>query len=201
MTRPNARISNAGLLIGTIGLGLGLASTALADQPVAPPPAPAHCVLLVGGGVPVTPDPKVNAFWLEVNRVLSADLQTALAQKGYVVDGMVADSPDRDQRLTAVAKQLAQDGCEKAVQVSVALTGTAEQPDVTTAFEFDIMVFHLNITDVPGKPMKAVHVAGDYAKAYPYPLTKETMDKLSMLTVSAQITADLDAAKVLPLAN
>ena len=114
---------------------------------------------------------------------------------------MVADSPDRDQRLTAVAKQLAQDGCEKAVQVSVALTGTAEQPDVTTAFEFDIMVFHLNITDVPGKPMKAVHVAGDYAKAYPYPLTKTVMETLSMGTVSAQIAGDLDGAKVLPAAK
>ena len=201
MTRPNARISNAGLLIGTIGLGLGLASAALADQPVAPPPAPAHCVLLVGGGVPVTPDPKVNAFWLAVNRVLSSDVQADLAKKGYVVDGMVADSPDRDQRLKAVAKQLAQDGCEKAVQVSIALQGTPDKPDVTEAFAFDIMVFHLVITDVPGQPMKSIRVAGDYRKTYPYPLTKETMDKLSMLTVSAQITADLDAAKVLPLAN
>jgi CheY-like chemotaxis protein len=199
MTRFNAASRNVSLLIAA--LGLGLAGAAQAEAVAAPAPPPAHCVLLVGGGIPVTPDPKVNAFWLAVNRVLSADIQTDLALKGYVVDGMVADSPDRDQRLAAVTKQLVQDGCEKAVQVSIALTGAADKPDVTSAFEFGIMVFHLNITDVPGKAMKSVRIAGDYSKSYTYPLTTAVMDKLSMITLSAQIASDLDDAKVLPLAK
>jgi hypothetical protein len=197
LVNPPAR--HVSLMMAIVGLSLAGAARAQDAPPPSAPPGP--CVMVVGGGVPVTPDPQVNAFWLQVNRVVSADVQTELAKRGYVVDGMVADSPDTKQRLTAVAKQLNQDRCEKAIQVSVSLKGTAEQPDVISTFEFDILVFHLNIADVPGQPMKSVRVAGDYSRSYPYPLSKAVMDTLPMTAVSAQIAGDIDAAKVLPPAK
>ena len=192
-------------LIAAAGLGLAGAARGqdvapLAQAP-APPAAPTACVLVVGGGIPVTPDPKVNSFWLAVNKVVSADVQSELTRRGYAADEIIADSPDPRQRLAAVTRQLTQDRCEKAIQVSVALVGAAETPDVAASFEFDILVFHLDISDVPGKPMKQVRLAGDYRKAYAYPLTKQVMDTLSMTQVSARIAGDIDAAKVLPLAK
>jgi len=147
--------------------------------------APNQCTVLFGGGGMVFPTESLNQNWFAINKKLSNDLADTLTVKGYRIDRLIVDIRDNESRLNALGKEVNSARCNRVVQVAHSLLATGKN---TESFQFAISILGVSQGE------DGLTFTGKYKKVYTFPLTKQTMQTLSMSTLAAQMAADIDAS-------
>jgi hypothetical protein len=171
------------LLLLAVLLACGASAESKAQLPSKP-----GCAILTGGSAPHTANEGVNKVWLEADRQVSAGAAESMTGKGYTIHADFIEGSS-NERVAKIAERMKETQCPETIDISIELQPPAGQAKLIV---FRTLVFHLDRKN----PME-VTVAGDFTKEYSYPLTKETLDTLSMSGVGKQFAADIDGAEVL----
>ncbi len=173
-------------LIGPV-IALAMASPVMAQT------APAPCVLVMGGSIQDTGNPKNNDFWLKVDQAVTDDLTARLKTGGYAVQSVFESSTTPDHSMKVAISGLNATGCSEVIQVATALT--SQDGHKLDTWGFGVVIMRYDKTEL-AKATQYTAV-GAYSKDYSYPATTEVFQTLGMDDVAAQMITDMEAGGVL----
>jgi len=110
----------------------------------------------------------------------------------YRIEPLFSDAADPQQSGVILMKAIQEKHCDQVVQLSHLLS-TASDPKDPPHLTFQVLAFHLEAIDDKGH----VKIVPDYQHDYPFVLTQDIMEHLSMSAVGATVATDVDAAHVL----
>jgi hypothetical protein len=148
------------------------------------------CAVVMGGVGSRFDDQRVGNVWHEANRQIAGYLHEILSHEGYRVVKLIAPpNGTRDRVISAVTESLAQNQCNRVIQVSH-LVG---EDGGGRFFQFSVSLQHLE----PSKDKSAnatvtpTVTVGDYNRDYRYPRTGSSLDAFHTGTFANEAYRDL----------
>ena len=168
-----------------VGSVLGGNAIAQAD-----PKAPA-CIVVAGGSGSRMAEPRVDLFWMAVNREITHLLVQDLGMNDYAAHEVFEEIADRDKTPRKSMVAVAQSGCAYLLQVGHDVGEDASGK----YFTFEVTLLRLVGEDGgPPRPGAQVRTVGEFTKRYRHAHTADQMNKLNTATVANAMFADLLAS-------
>ena len=175
-------------LVSLIALALAAFPGVAAAQDM--PTAPA-CIVVTGGGGSKFADPRMDKFWLEMNRLVTNQLLARLQQGGYASSEAFEELADRGQTPQKALVGLSRTGCSYLLQVTDEVAEDANGK----FFAFDVLLMH--IVGADGAPLErnqSGRTVPDLNKRYRHARTAEEMGRFNAENFADQVFADLQAS-------
>jgi hypothetical protein len=178
---------------------LAATCTLIVISPTAPAAEPADCTIVLGGGGTTSHDEKFNSLWLEINKRISERVVADLRNQQYRVEFVFSTAAETEDRAKEVYLNMQLHDCTKVLQITHILTPPPRKNE-PAGLAWEVSLMHLE-KNAPKDRSQAGQLAGDYSKTYRYPLTDETMEKLSVSGTAEMIVRDVIASGKLPTGN
>jgi hypothetical protein len=179
------RIAYLSLLVACSAAAAG----AEAGEPTATAPG---CTLFLHGTGTRTGNQDFDQRWITVNRSVANAAIAKLTEIHYRIEPFLSEARTSQEALGSVYKVLQQKNCDQVMQLSHSLT-MPSKPGAVPHLDFYVLVFHLE----SNADNRSVKIISEYEHHYPFDLTKEVLEGLSMSAVGVTIATDVDAAQVL----
>jgi len=174
------------------GAGPGLASLAFPQAATTPSyiTSPTGCAILAGGGLGSTfAEPKVTAFWHEVNKEITEHLHARMkVEKLKVVKFIVPVEQMRGPE-QPVIDAMVRHRCSRVLQV----THDVDEDAAGRYFKFKVTLLRLEPKGQrePGATSTPVVTVGDFEREYRYPRNEEAFRTFETSTFAYSVYRDL----------
>jgi hypothetical protein len=168
------------------------AGVARADDTAEPPKTAPGCTIFFGGTGTRTGKADFDRTWITVNRTVANAAIEKLTQLHYRIEPFFSEANGSQQALAELYPAMQSTHCAQVLELSHELS-MPSKPNSVPHLNFKVQVFHLERNEAD----RTAKVIGEYEHDYPYDLTKDVLEHLSMSAVGATIATDVDAARVL----
>jgi hypothetical protein len=157
----------------------------------APTNAPG-CTVFFGGTGTRTGNSDFDNRWITVNKTVSEAAIQKLSELHYRIEPLVTEARESQDSFEDLYRALQQKHCDQVLQLSHELS-LPSKPDSVPRLTFKVLVFHLD--QKAGD--RSAKIISEYERGYPFDLTTEVLQNLSLSEVGETIATDVDQAKVL----
>ena len=173
------------LVLALIG---GVFAGAAAAEKAAGAPA---CLLVAGAAGGAFADPRIDKFWLEVEREINSNLFAQFQRGGYAVESVFEEAADRGKTPMKSLVAIGRSGCAYMLQV----TNDVNEDAAGRYFAFDVSLLRFVANDGgPPRPGVRAIARPGFKKRYRYPRTQEAMNAFDMRTFATTVFTDVQAS-------
>jgi len=150
------------------------------------------CTLFFGGTGTRTGNADFDQRWITINETVSEAAIQKLSELHYRIESSFTQASESQDSFEELYETLRQKQCGQVLQLSHELA-LPSKPGGVPRLTLKVLVFHLD----PTADARSAKTIGEYERNYPFELTKEVMENLSLSAVGQTIAQHVDEAKVL----